>query len=157
MIMHDIVEVAAQIGGMHSNNPIINWIYKILKKKKLNDLFKRIDKLPDLPSYNDIEYFSAMIPKWYKANSEDCAWFRFDKIEVNMIYKFDHTSYIIRKRDGKETYRVTVYKSDDDIEIINLSTCSDSIQNRNDILRIIGRTIKIALHVVCTDLVLGGN
>ena len=156
--MHDIVEVAAQIGGMHSNNPIINWIYKIYKRKKLNDLIKRINKLSDLPSYNDIEYFSAMIPKWYGMDIDgDCAWFRFDGIEVNMLYKFDHTSYIIRKRDGKEIYRVTVYKSDDDIEITNLSTCSDSIQNRNDILRIIGKVIKSGLHVVCTRLALGGN
>ena len=156
--MYDIVEVAAQIGGMHSSNPIINWIYKLRKKKKLNDLFKRIDKLPEIPSYNDMEYFSAMIPKWYGMDIDgDCTWFRFDKIEVTMICKFCHASYIIRKCDGKETYRVTVYKSDDDIEIINLSTCNDSIQNRDDVLRIIGKTIKVALHKICTDLVLGGN
>ena len=158
MIMHDIVELSAQIGGMHSKNHIINFVYKLRKKKMLKEIISRIDKLPDIPSDEDIQYFSHMIPKWLGmdfdgdvhelaiTDDEYCSiYFNVNMDMVRYVYINDMIYDIIIRENGI----ASISCKSNGVYINNLNT--------TEAYKCIGKVIKTGLKKVCTNMILGGK
>lgn len=161
MIMKELIEVSAQIGGMHSDNPIVNFVYKIIKRKKLKEVLKKIDALPDMPSDEDIINFTYTYS--VLAGMDVDGDIRSIGSFVSVIWDLRGFIYIIEPKDSMDNayaeYRVFVH--DNHIEYSGIRTNSLDQHPTKVIPRYIkayfGDIIKIGLKQICTDMILGGN
>ena len=156
MIMHDIVELAAQVGGMHSNNPIVNLVCKSRKKRMLKEILERIDKLPEIPQAEDIYYFSSLALKWFGLDLNGyIKYFTLsDKSTASMYANAFYRSLVINIGNEVLEYEVNICSDSMSISKIshsrgyNIGTTADSI-----ILAQLGEVIKLGLKEICTNMV----
>lgn len=166
MIMKELIEVSAQIGGMHSDNPVINFVYTIIKKRKLKEVIKKIDALPAMPSDDDIIEFASMYPilKGMDVDGDTREFRRSDGTLLgNLLYSMSISKYTIYPENDMDNayseYVVNVMGTSIEYSGIRANSLGQHPTKINPRYpnAYFGNIIKIGLKQICTDMILGGN
>ena len=161
--MHELLEVSAQIGGMHSDNPIINFTYKLIKKRKLKEICKKIDKLP-YPSSKDIIGFTALyITSAGMDVDGDVSYLNTEEIYATINTLYSGVQYIIYpakpERASYDEYTVTIHEGSIEYGGIRHNPSCDRYAKTYPeyVNKYLMAIIKVGMKQLCTKAILGGN
>ena len=162
MIMRDIIELSAQIGGIYSKNPIINFVYKLRKKKMFKEVVKRIEMLPEIPSDEDIINFTSMYPVINGMDIDgDVSFITYNKHKLcSILYNWTTgMTYSIYPPDSNSdiSYIVQVIGNRIEYSIKHTNHFTNKNIDHTYVKRWIGIVIKIELRRICANLIFGGR